>query len=504
MRSRREFLTSASAAAVALVGMPTIARSQSVVTLRISSSLPADAELGTLHLVPAFRRQRSQGARRQDRSAVFSQQPARQRSRRGAAGEDRLDRHDAHGIFDLGHGRAGAGHARPGLRVRQLRPRVQVARRRRRREARAHRAGAHPMHSDRLGRRTSVRAASTPRQPVHNLAEVKGVKLRVLPTTAFIETFKLHRRHPHADPVQRALHRAADRRRRWLRARRRPQPCRPSSSKSSSRAGSPSICSRRWCGDRQARLGQAPGRACVPRSCRPPPMPPRFSARKPSEHGKQAIEELKRLGISVSSDGESRARASAPRDARPNCGPRSPRSTRRRNRCSKPSPRAVRDRSGALVTTRSARTGREPAVSQRWLDAWPVLRRCSRACRRRRARLRRRAGRLLLGDLALLPARAIRLGRGDRPRADGRRWCSWAPQPRSDAGAARRRRQSAQVVSGALARVRGAALRLDRRRSRPSHCWLLRSRCFATCRARPRRSDCRNRSTSGRWSPAAC
>src|SRR6476620_9846014 len=29
------------------------------------------------------------------------------------------------------------------------------------------------------------------KQPVHNLAEVKGVKLRVLPTTAFIETFKL-------------------------------------------------------------------------------------------------------------------------------------------------------------------------------------------------------------------------------------------------------------------------------------------------------------------------
>jgi tripartite ATP-independent transporter DctP family solute receptor len=29
------------------------------------------------------------------------------------------------------------------------------------------------------------------KQPVHNLAEIKGVKLRVLPTTAFIETFKL-------------------------------------------------------------------------------------------------------------------------------------------------------------------------------------------------------------------------------------------------------------------------------------------------------------------------
>ena len=112
----------------------------------------------------------------------------------------------------------------------------------------------------------------------------------------------------------------------------------------------------------------------------------------------------------------------------------------------------------SLVTAQT-HAAREPLSA---LARWTVA--SNRACRRRRAR-RRRAGRLLLGDLALLPARAVRLGRGDRPRADGR---AGIPGRRNRARTctARRRRESAQVVSGALARVRGATLPLDRRRSR--------------------------------------
>ena len=120
----------------------------------------------------------------------FPEQPARQGSRRGAAGQGRLDRHDDHRLLDLGDGRAGIRHARSRLCVRQLR------------------AGGKALDGgvgerspqillDRTGARSwlgiALRGAQRLFQdPVHQeLAEIKGVKLRVLPTTAFIETFKL-------------------------------------------------------------------------------------------------------------------------------------------------------------------------------------------------------------------------------------------------------------------------------------------------------------------------
>ena len=242
---RRRFLASAALGSLALAGArPQPASAQSAVTLRISSSLTADQNSAHYIWYQRFAANVKDAVGPRRDSGIFPEQPARQGSRCRAAGEGRLDRHDDHRILDLGDGRARVRHARPGLRVRQQCPRGEGARRRCRAQPGEDPAGPDRLHGDRMG--VALRRAQRVYQNTGHVARRDQGR-----QAARSAHHRLHRdvqadgRDPDPDPVQRALHRRADRGGGRLRARRCHRARDQAVSKCRSTAGSPSICSAR-------------------------------------------------------------------------------------------------------------------------------------------------------------------------------------------------------------------------------------------------------------------